>query len=205
MPNGGGKGAAIDIDHTIQSPEDVEVLIYSYYRNAEMHGSNLLLRLMRLLKDPVSQVNLTRHLADEARHAWIWTKRIRELGRAPIVVSDGYQVRMGQRAGMTRDPLNLLALTYVAENRAVARYEEHMERPDISEETREVLRAVTGDEFWHIKWVHEKAVELAEEAGDVALAEKAISRYQEIDCAVVAELAEFEEELEKRGAAVAAD
>ncbi|MAE94253.1 MAG: hypothetical protein CL910_06290, partial [Deltaproteobacteria bacterium] len=98
MPNGGGKGAAIDIDHTIQSPEDVEVLIYSYYRNAEMHGSNLLLRLMRLLKDPVSQVNLTRHLADEARHAWIWTKRIRELGRAPIVVSDGYQVRMGQRA-----------------------------------------------------------------------------------------------------------
>ncbi len=191
----------MDIDPAIRTPEDVEVLIYSYYRDAEMHGSNLLLRLMRVLKDPQSQVNLTRHLADEARHAWIWTRRIRELGRAPISVNDGYQVRMGRRAGMTRDPLNLLALTYVAENRAVARYEEHLKRPDVADETGEVLRVVTGDEFWHIKWVHEKALELAEEAGGRELADQAIARYQEIDRAVLAELAEFEEALEKRAAA----
>jgi hypothetical protein len=193
----------MDIARTIQSPEDAEVLIYSYYRDAEMHGSHLLLRLMRLLRDPASQVNLTRHLSDEARHAWLWTRRIRDLGRAPMRVEDGYQVRMGRRTGMTRDPLDLLALTYVAENRAVARYEEHQKRPDVSPETREVLEAVTGDEFWHIKWIHEKAVEMAEEAGGAELAEESIAHYQEIDRAVLAEFAEFEEALQKHAARLA--
>ena len=187
---------------TLQSPEDAEVLVYSYYRDAEMHGSHLLLRLMRRLDDPASQVNLTRHLSDEARHAWLWTKRIRDLGRGPVVVRDGYQVRMGRRTGLARKPLDLLALTLVAENRAVARYEEHLARDGVPEATREVLRAVTQDEFWHIKWIQEKAVELARESGSEELADEAIARYQAIDREVLAEFAEVEEALMKRAAEV---
>ena len=56
---------------------DSEVRLYSYYRDAELRGSNLLYRLLRILPDPESQTLLSEHLADETRHAWLWTERIR--------------------------------------------------------------------------------------------------------------------------------
>ena len=103
---------------TVHSPAtgiDPEVVICSYYRDAELRGSNLIYRLLRILEDPESQVFLSEHLADETRHAWLWTERIRELGSAPIRVDDGYQVRIGKRAGVPRHPVDLLALTVVVE------------------------------------------------------------------------------------------
>ena len=59
-------------------------------------------RLLRILDDAESQVLLSEHLADETRHAWLWTERIRELGGAPLPIVDGYQVRIGRRAGVPR-------------------------------------------------------------------------------------------------------
>ena len=74
-----------------------EVLLYSYYRDGEIHGSGLLYRLLKWWKDPEAQMMLSEHLADETRHAWLWTERIRELGATPVAVQDGYQVRIGKR------------------------------------------------------------------------------------------------------------
>ena len=104
------------------------MLVYSYYRDAELRGSNLIYRLLRILGDPESQVLLSEHLADETRHAWLWTERIRELGGTPLPIVDGYQVRIGRRAGVPRSALELLALTVVVEQRALRRYQEHLKR-----------------------------------------------------------------------------
>ena len=95
---------------------DAEIRVYSYYRDGEIRGSNLLYRLLRVLKDGASQIALSEHLADETRHAWLWTELIRDLGAEPVPVEDGYQVRLGKRAGLPRhrpfpaDPLRLRKL-----------------------------------------------------------------------------------------------
>ncbi len=167
---------------------DPEVLVCSYYRDAELRGSNLIYRLLRILDDDESQVNLSRHLADETRHAWMWTERITELGSVPVKVTDGYQVRIGKRAGVPRHPVDLLALTVVVEQRALRRYQEHLKRDDVPQRTLEVLRAVSKDEGWHIDWVRRKARELAEKEGDPDRYDRAIARYREIDKEVYAEL-----------------
>lgn len=177
------------------SPVEQEVLVYSYYRDAELRGSNLLFRLMRMVDDPEAQMNLTEHLADETRHAWLWTERIKELGAAPVAVDDGYQVRIGKRAGMPRSVFDLFALTVVVEQRALRRYQQHLRRPEVSERTREVLEAVTKDEAWHIDWMRTKAREMAAKAGDPDLMDRALRRYREIDEAVMAELDEKERTL----------
>jgi rubrerythrin len=171
---------------------DPEVRVCSYYRDAELRGSNLIYRLLRILDDPESQVLLSQHLADETRHAWLWTDRIRELGSAPLPIDDGYQVRIGRRAGLPRDPVDLLALTVVVEQRALRRYQEHLKRPDVPERTREVLRAVTQDEGWHIDWVRRKAREIAEQRGDPERFERAVARFRQIDREVMAELEALE-------------
>ena len=179
---------------------DFEVLQYSYYRDAELRGSNLIYRLLRILPDDESQVLLSEHLADETRHAWLWTERIKEMGAAPVPITDGYQVRIGKRAGLPRHPVDLLALTVVVEQRALKRYVEHLKREDVPERTREVLRAVSKDEGWHIDWVRNKGREIAEAQGTPDRFDEALARYREIDEEVWAELQQYEDEL----AAVAA-
>jgi bacterioferritin (cytochrome b1) len=171
---------------------DSEVRLYSYYRDAELRGSNLLYRLLRILPDGESQIALSQHLADETRHAWLWTERIQELGATPLPVEDGYQVRIGRRAGVPRHPVDLLALTVVVEQRALKRYHEHLKRDDVPERTREVLSAVSKDEGWHIDWIRRKAREIAAAQGEPERFEQAVERFRAIDREVWAEMEELE-------------
>jgi ferritin-like protein len=175
-------------------PDPLLVLL-SYYRDAELRGSNLIYRMLRMLPDGESQLLLSEHLADETRHAWLWTQRIQELGAAPLPIDDGYQVRIGRRAGIPRHPVDLLALTVVVEQRALRRYQEHLRRPDVDERTREVLRAVTRDEGWHIDWIRKKGGELAAAQGTPERFDEATRRFRAIDREVWAELEEIERSL----------
>src|SRR4030095_6273960 len=73
LPRRGGEGAGMAASTALQHltaalPKDLEpaiareVLVYSYYRDAELRGSNLLYLLLRLLEDGEAQVALSEHL-----------------------------------------------------------------------------------------------------------------------------------------------
>lgn len=163
------------------------ILLLNYYRDAELRGANLLFRLMSHLDDPDSQVKLSLHLADETRHAWLWTKRIADLGGAPANPADGYQSRIGMRV-VPRNLIDILALTVVVEERSHQRYTEHAARPNVEPETLEILREVTKDEKWHIAWIKGKLEELAAAEGRVERMHEALERYREIDRQVYGDL-----------------
>src|SRR6185295_9322750 len=163
------------------------VLLMNYYRDAELRGANLLYRLMSHLDDADSQVKLSLHLAEETRHAWLWTKRITDLGGVPGKVGDGYQTRIGLRV-IPRNLIDILALTVVVEERSFQRYTEHAERPDIDPETLTILSEVTKDEKWHIAWIKGKLEEIAAADGGPARMNEALERYREIDRQVYGEL-----------------
>jgi bacterioferritin (cytochrome b1) len=170
------------------------ILLMSYYRDAEIRGANLLLRLMSYLTDGDSQTKLTLHLADETRHAWLWTKRINDLGAEPVPVGDGYQSRIGLRT-VPRSLIDLLALTIVVEERSLDRYIEHAARPNVDKETLDVLQEVSHDEKWHISWIRNKLEDLAaaEEGGEQKAA-AAMEKYREIDRQVYESLLAMERE-----------
>ena len=163
------------------------VLLMNYYRDAELRGANLLFRLMSHLEDADSQTKLALHLADETRHAWLWTKRINDLGGAPAKVMDGYQSRIGLRV-VPRNLIDILALTVVVEERSYQRYTEHAQRSNIDPETRKLLQEVTADEKWHIAWIKGKLEEIAAASGGPERMHEALARYREIDRQVYAEL-----------------
>jgi len=156
-------------------------LLFNFYREAEMHGARLLLNLHRHITDGDSQIKLTRHLSDECRHAWLWTQRIDELGAAPIQVGDGYQSRLGRKVGLPRHAIDLLALTLIAESRAIERYQLHAKQPGVDARTLEVLKAVSADEPWHLSWVGEKMKELAPQYGGQAAVDRTIEKYRAIE------------------------
>src|SRR5262245_59436988 len=174
-------------------PRVIEML--SYYRDAELHGATLLLRLIKLIDDdPDAQVKLSLHLAEETHHAWLWTNRIKELGGEPIKVLDGYQKRIGLRT-LPHTMIDLLALTVVVEERSFARYQEHAQRADVDDATLKVLQEVTKDEKWHISWIRQKLMEMAREQGDEQKALDAIEKYRKVDEAVYAELRAKEQQI----------
>ncbi len=170
------------------------VLMFNYYRDAELRGANLLYRLMSHLEDADSQVKLSAHFADETRHAWLWTKRIHDIGGTPAKVGDGYQTRIGLRV-VPRTLVDILALTVVVEERSLQRYEEHASRPDVDAETLEVLREVTKDEKWHVSWMRNKLDEIAKAEGCEDKVLEAFEKYRDIDQKVYAELQEKERKL----------
>jgi len=161
-------------------------LIMSFYRDAELQGARLLLNLHHHLLDGDSQTKLTRHLADETRHAWLWTKRIIDLGATPISIADGYQRRLGLRIGIPKGPLDLLALTLIAETRAIERYQAHARKPGVDAATLEVLKAVSADELWHLAWIEEKMHKLAKARGDEDHVRRTLDRYRAIEREVYA-------------------
>ena len=174
---------------------DQRIRVMSFYREAELHGARLLLVMHNHLRDTDSQIKLTRHLADEARHAFLWTKRIFDMGGTPHSIVDGYQHRLGQRFGVPKDTIDLLALTSVAESRALGRYQGHAQQEGVDDDTLAVLKAVTVDEKWHLAWVDAKMREIAKDRGDEERANRALERVRAIEREVWATFVAEEAEL----------
>ena len=140
---------------------DALIKVFSYYRDAEMRGASLLIKMMARIKDPEAQVLFSRHIHDETRHAWLWTKRIKDEGSLPVEVPDGYQRRLGKALGIPTSILDLFALTVIVEERAHKRYAEHAASPLCDDKTLAVLSDVTKDEKWHVAWMEDYLVTLA--------------------------------------------
>jgi bacterioferritin (cytochrome b1) len=184
---GGGERTAMDFSR--MSATDKQILIFSFYRDAELRGARLLFNIIGHLKDGDSQLKMTKHLSDETRHAWLWTRRIADLGGSPVFVPDGYQRRLGMRIGVPRGIVEVLGLTVVVEERAQSRYMAHAALPNVDPDTLEVLKGVTEDETWHLSWIEKKMREIAREEGSEGKADEILKRYREIDREVYVTLA----------------
>jgi bacterioferritin (cytochrome b1) len=175
----------MDLPFTVTEPgaPSVESLIkiFSFYRDAEIRGASLLMKMTQWEKDPEAQVLFSRHVADETRHAWLWTKRIRQLGGLPVEVPDGYQRRLGKAIGIPFNIVDLFALTVIVEERSVSRYTEHAASRYCDDVTRDVLDELTKDEKWHISWMEEWMLRLARQRGGEDKARAQLARYREIE------------------------
>lgn len=170
------------------------VKLFSYYRDAETRGAGLLMKMMARVDDPEAQVLFSRHINDETRHAWMWTKRIKEEGALPVPVPDGYQRRLGKALGIPRSIIDLFALTVVVEERSQSRYSQHAASPACDEKTLDILRELTQDEKWHISWMEEWLYKLAAGQGIEARARDTLAEFRSVEAGVFAEMKEMERE-----------
>jgi len=169
------------------------IRLLSYYRNAELHGAGLLMHMANMEVEASALINLTRHISDETRHAAIITRHICDLGGTPQRVRDGYQRRMARAGGVPRTLLELYAATHVAESRARARYAAHLGSVHVDPKVVSLLRSISSDEEWHLKWVEERLRDLAATDGQSRV-DAALRRFRDADAVVCADLAALERE-----------
>lgn len=130
-----------------------ELQLLQLYRDAEYHGAELLQRLSRKTDDPQLQIELTRLIADETRHALLWTERICALGGTLAPARRTHRVRPRHQSDRATAQLDLLAQLHVAEERLQQQYRTYLVRSARDPHTVEILQAILADEEWHCGWV----------------------------------------------------
>lgn len=170
---------------SLTSDELDPIWLLNQYRAAEVTGASAILRMGRLCDDLTLSTNLSRHLRDEAVHAWLWTKAIRDLGGEIVEVAEPYQARLAYHFGFPRTLTDLLALTWVSESRGVQQYQAHLDlirrEPGISR----TLRAILKDENWHVRYIREELTSRAR--GDTKV-QATMDRALEADAGAVADI-----------------
>jgi hypothetical protein len=132
------------------------IWLLNEYRAAEIHGAGAIMRMGRLVDSTELAADLSRHLRDEAVHAWLWTKAITEMGGEIIDVDKPYQTRLGSYFGLPRTLTDFLALTWASERRGVTEYNEHLDAADVTAPIKRTLRAILRDETWHVRYIGEE-------------------------------------------------
>jgi hypothetical protein len=143
---------------------DDERWLLSYYRHSELNGALFFGRLARTVRGPL-QGDLTRHFADESRHAHWWTETLDALGTRPARVAGAYQDQYLEAAGLPANLMEILAITHVFERRAAGQYARHARRADVQPEVRATLRRILQDEVRHLAWVRCALREMGPEFG----------------------------------------
>jgi 1,2-phenylacetyl-CoA epoxidase catalytic subunit len=130
--------------------------VLNEYRAAEIHGAGAIMRMARLSDSTSLSNDLSRHLRDEAVHAWLWTKAIQDLDGEITEVDIPYQARLGFHYGLPRTLNDLLALTWVSERRGVIQYTEHLDAEGVTPLIHRTLRAILKDEQWHVRYINDE-------------------------------------------------
>lgn len=159
--------------------------LLSFYRGSEIAGSLFFGRLARTLSESPIQHDLSQHFADEAQHAWYWTRCIQELGAKPLALEAAYQDRYFAAAGVPANLMEVLALTQVFERRVIRQYALHRRAPAIAPPVRATLELIMRDEKRHIGWIRRALAAMAPEYGRGEV-DRALARFAAADAEVYA-------------------
>jgi bacterioferritin (cytochrome b1) len=174
---------------------DDELFLLSYYRTSEINGSLFFGRLARTVRSGPIQHDLSKHFADEAQHAWYWTRCIDRLGARPIPMASGYQDQYLEAAGLPVNLMEVLAITLVFEQRVINQYSRHLKLSGLDPEIADTFGHIMADERWHLKWVRDALVGMESRYGKEHIA-ATIARNRAADGEVYAKtLAEYEARL----------
>lgn len=165
-----------------------ELWMLSFYRVSEIGGALFFGRLARTLTPGIIQNDLTRHFADEARHAALWTACIEQIGGGVVRLDNAYQDRYLAAAGIPANLMEILAITQVFEQRVLRQYSHHLAMPDIHPAVYATLTKIMEDEKWHIEWIRRELKRMEDERGEETV-RAALRRFQAADQSIYDALA----------------
>jgi hypothetical protein len=160
----------------------------NWYRQSELEGALLLGKMIRVVDEGALVFALTRHCADEARHACLWAETVARLNLPTVRILRSYQSFYVQYGGVPTSIAEALALTHVFEKRVWRQFQKELNEPGLPSPVRATLHALLDDERQHLDWVAGWLQERPE-------SEKLLRRLARIDEEVYAYLAPFEERL----------
>ena len=125
----------------------------NWYRHSELEGALLMGKMARRAREPELVRRLTKHCADEARHAWLWERTLTALDLPIVCIYRSYQSFYFEETGPPRSLTEVLALTHIFEQRVHRQFTEDASCPGMPDAARRTLRVMLRDEKDHLDWV----------------------------------------------------
>jgi len=160
----------------------------NWYRQSELEGALLLGRMVRHTTDPYLISRLTRHCADEARHAWLWMRTLETLDLPSVRIRRSYQSFYLDEIPTPRTMIEVLALTHIFEHSVHRHFTDERDRPDVPIAVRVTFNTLLRDEQDHLAWICDW---LSAEPDGAAI----LNRYRSADARVVERLSPYRERL----------
>jgi rubrerythrin len=160
----------------------------NWYRQSELEGALLLGRMIRHVTDPYLVCQLTRHSADEARHAWLWARTLEKLDLPTVQIRRSYQSFYLDEISAPRGLADVLALTHVFEHRVDRHFTSELVQPGLPAAVRHTLSVLIRDEQAHLDWIGRWLAERPE-------SEVILAGYRRADASVARRLAPYRERL----------
>lgn len=160
----------------------------NWYRHSELEGAMLLGRVTRHATDPYLIHQLTRHAADEARHAWLWARAIDAAGLPTVRIYRSYQSFYREELVLPRSLCEVLALTHVFEQRVERQFTHELSRSELPDPIRRAVRVMLDDEAHHLRWIRDWFAGRSHAA-------VVLDRYRDADERVVRRLMPFRDRL----------
>lgn len=157
-----------------------EKWLLSFYRTSEISGALFFGRLTKTLRSGQNQIDMTKHFADEAQHAWLWTDCLTKLKAQPIALADAYQDQYSSAIGIPANLMEVFAITQVFEKRVVNQYARHSNIEGLHPVIKETIGTIMKDEKWHLEWVKRALTEMEGEYGKDHI-QQTIDRFAKAD------------------------
>jgi len=160
----------------------------NWYRQSELEGALLLGKMVRHATEPSLVWHLTKHCADEARHAWMWEQALTAVRLPTIRISRSYQSFYMEATAPPQTLVEVLGLTHIFEQRVDRQFTEELAEPGLPAAIRRVFAALLKDEAAHLEWI---AVWLAGHPDG----QRVLDRYRAIDERVYRQLLPYRDRI----------
>ena len=158
-----------------------ELWLVNFYRNSELHGSLLMGRLARTLKDQTLLVEATAHCATEARHATMLSRAIAAAGGSLDPAIPPIQEAYSTEGGVPATLVEILVLSETLERRVREGYHRHLRQESAHPLVRETLEAIVSEMEAKRGAEHAGWIDTAIEGMNAAEVEAARTKWREVD------------------------
>jgi len=130
--------------------------LFAFYRETDLYVSRLLIKLLTLPRSDRFTLRLWRHLADQTRHASLWSERLELLGTHDLHLDINALCDKRPSPDQLDELACLLREIAMVEEFLLKSYQTHSALESLDTGTRDLMVRLIEDEKWHLQSVRAK-------------------------------------------------
>lgn len=130
--------------------------LFAFYRETDLYVSRLLIKLLTLPRSDRFTLRLWRHLADQTRHASLWSEHLELLGTHDLHLDINALCDKRPVPDQLDEPACLLQEIAMVEEFLLKSYQAHSALVSLDTRTRDLMVRLVEDEKWHLQSVRAK-------------------------------------------------
>ena len=154
--------------------------LFAFYRETDLYVSRLLIKLLTLPRSDRFTLRLWRHLADQIRHASLWSEHLELLGTHDLHLDMNALCDKRPSPDQLDEPACLLQQIVMVEEFLLKSYRTHSALESLDTGTRDLVARLVEDEKRHLQSVRAK-LKMVDVPNDEMSADSRSRRFQAVE------------------------